>query len=114
MIFDQRNESEVNKFKTNLLSSFKPDRSDHYGIDDRVGLRYSTQVRIDLNPFRKYKLKHNFGDTSDEFCSCGDGIEDSQHYLFDCHWFLDARNTFWTTFPAWLEQIYATLVQLSL
>ena len=50
------------------------------------------QLRVDLNPLRIYKFKHKFADTSDELCSCGDGVEDIQHYLLDCPWFLDVRN----------------------
>ena len=58
-----------------------------------MGLRFLTQLRVDLNPLRKYKFKHNFADTSDEFCSFGDGIDDIYHYLLDCQWYLDMRNS---------------------
>ena len=58
-----------------------------------MGLRFLTQLRVDLNPLRKYKFKHNFADTSDEFCSFGDGIDDIHHYLLDCHGYSDIRNT---------------------
>ncbi len=93
LISDQRNETDINKFKIKLLSSFKPNKCDYYGIDDKVGLRFLTQLRVDLNPLRKYKFKHNFADTSDELCSFGDGIDDIHHYLLDCHWYLDIRNS---------------------
>ena len=52
-----------------------------------------TQLRVDLNPLRKYKFNHNFVDTSDELCSFGDGVEDIYHYLLDCHMFNDIRDT---------------------
>ena len=58
-----------------------------------MGLRFLTQLRVDLNPLRKYKFKHNFADTSDELCSFCDGIDDIHHYLLDCHWYLDIRNS---------------------
>ncbi len=57
-----------------------------------MGLRFLTQLRVDLNPLRKYKYNHNFADTSDEFCLCGFGVEDIYHYLLDCHLFDDIRN----------------------
>ena len=88
----QRNAISVNKFKRKLLYSFKPDKCSNYGIYDRVGLRFLTQLRVDLNPLRKYKFNHNFADTSDELCSYGDGVEDIHHYLLDCHQFVDIRN----------------------
>ena len=89
----QRNETDVNKFKRKILSSFKPNKSDCYGIEDRAGLRFLTQLRVDLNPLRKYKFNHNFADTSNKFCLLGDGIDDIYHYLLDCHWYLEIRNT---------------------
>ena len=89
----QRNETDMNKFKRKLLSSFKPKQCDYYGIDDKVGLRFLTQLRVDLNPLRKYKFNHNFADTSDEFCSFGDGTDDIYHYLLDCHRYFDIRNS---------------------
>ena len=89
----QRNETDINKFKIKLLSSFKPNKCDYYGIDDKVGLRFLTQLRVDLNPLRKYKFKHNFADTSDELCSSCDEIDDIHHYLLDCQRYLDIRKS---------------------
>ena len=89
----QRNETDLNKFKKKILSIFKPNKCDYYGIEDKVGQRFLTQLRVDLNPLRKYKFKHNFADTSDEFCSFGDGTEDIFHYLLDCRRYSDIRNS---------------------
>ena len=58
-----------------------------------MGLRFLTQLRVDLNPLRKYKFNHGFVDTSNELCSAGDGIEDIYDYLLDCLLFVDIRNT---------------------
>ena len=52
-----------------------------------------TQLRVGLNPLRKYQYDHNFADTTDEFCMCGDGVEDLPHYLLDCHHLSLIRNT---------------------
>ena len=61
------------------------------GIDNEGDLWFLKQLRVDLNPLGKYKFKHNFADTNDEFYSLGDGIED--HYLLDCHRYLGIRNS---------------------
>ena len=90
---DQRNANNIDKFKKKLLSSFKPTRSNNFGIIDRLGLRFLTQLRVDLNPLRKYKFNHHFLDTSDELCFAGDGVEDIFHYLLDCHLFDNIRFT---------------------
>ena len=52
-----------------------------------------TQLRVGLNPLRKYKYDHNFADTNDELCKCGDGVEDLLHYFLDCLPFSSIRNT---------------------
>ena len=89
----ERHASNLNRFKTLLLASFKPKRRDYFGVCDIVGLRYLTQLRVDLSPLRKYKYNHNFADTSDEFCLCHDGVEDVSHYLLDCHLLSVLRKT---------------------
>ena len=57
-----------------------------------MGLRFLTQLRVDLNPLRKYKFNHNFFDTSNELCSIDDEVEDIYHYLLDCRMFDDIRH----------------------
>ena len=88
---DQRNAPDINKFKKKILSIYKPQKVSNFGINDRAGLRYLTQLRVDLNPLRKYKFNHNFADTTDELCSFGDGVEDTCHYFLDCHQFVEIR-----------------------
>ena len=66
-------------------------KCNNFGIID-IGLRFLTQLKVDLNPLRKYKFKHSFADTSNERCSSGDGVEDIYHYLLDCSMFDDIRN----------------------
>ena len=58
-----------------------------------MGLRFLTQLRVDLNPLRKYKFHHIFADTCDELCPDGDGIEDIFHYFLDCHRYVCIRIT---------------------
>ena len=93
LTYPQRNAANIDLFKTNLLSSFKPEKKSIYGIADRAGLRFLTQLRVGLNPLRKYKFNHNFADTNDDLCTCGDGVEDVCHYFLDCHPFSLIRST---------------------
>ena len=85
LTYSQRNAPNIDLFKTKLISSFKPIKSENYGIADRAGIRFLTQLRVGLNPFRKYKYDHNFADTNDEFCTCGNGVEDLLHYCTASH-----------------------------
>ena len=60
---------------------------------DKKGLRYLTQLRLDLNPLNNYKFEHHFLDTNDAMCNSNDGIEDAEHFLLNCHDFTRIRNT---------------------
>ena len=88
----QRNAMNIKQFQNIVLSSFKPEKTNNFSINDRMGLRFLTQLRVDLNPLRKYKFERRFLDTTDEYCLCGFGIEDVDHYLLHCHQFIDIRN----------------------
>ena len=55
-----------------------------FGIHDALGLRYLFQLRVNLNPLRSHKRRHNFSDTPFETCECNLGIEDNRQFLFEC------------------------------
>jgi hypothetical protein len=84
---------DATKFKTFILNRIKPQRNEIYGVLDKKGLRYLSQLRLDLNPLKYYKSKHKFLDTDGPVCKCLNGIEDIEHFLLNCHEFTDIRNT---------------------
>ena len=46
-----------------------------------------------LSYLHEHKFRHNFQDTLDPICSCGDGIETTIHNLLHCPNYLDERRT---------------------
>ena len=50
-------------------------------------------MRISLSPFISHKFRHNFADTPSEICSCNQGIEDTNHFLFSCPDYATPRAT---------------------
>ena len=57
--------------------------SEDQGVHDPLGLRYILRVlRVNLNPLRNHKRRHNFADTPSEFCN--EDVEDTSHYMFEC------------------------------
>ena len=80
----QRTSKNIDIFKKRILSLFKPRKNELFGIHDKEGIRRLTQLRVDLNPLKFYKFRHNFLDTNDPLCLLNDGIETCEHFLLDC------------------------------
>ena len=88
---DQRNSKNIYIFKSSLLRIIRPNKTNNFGIDDSISLRYITQLRLELNSLKANKFRHNFNDTDDPFCAENDGIEDTYHFLLVCKRFLNER-----------------------
>ena len=46
-----------------------------------------------LSHLREHKFRHNFQDTLNPICSCGENIETTTHYLLHCSNYLNERMT---------------------
>ena len=57
-------------------------------MHDPLGLWYLFQLRVGLSSLRYHKKRHNFIDTPSDKCLCNQGIEDTNHLLFLCPFFL--------------------------
>ena len=79
--------------KKHINAFFRPQTKNIFGIDDPSGLRYLFQLRISLSPLISHKFRHNFADTPSEICSCNQGIEDTNHFLFSCPDYTTPRAT---------------------
>ena len=79
--------------KTHLLKIIRPQPKSVFGIHDPIGLHYLFQLRVGLSPLRSHKYRHNFRDTPDANCNCRRGIEDEEHFLFECLLFTNHRAT---------------------
>ena len=62
----------------------------HYHYPD--GLKLSTRLRLGSSHLRFHKFKHNFKDTLNPICSCGNA-ETNIHYLLHCLIFSDEKLT---------------------
>ena len=79
--------------KKHINAFFRPQTKNIFGIHDPSGLRYLFQLRISLSPLISHKFRHNFADTPSEICSCNQGIEDTNHFLFSCPDYATPRAT---------------------
>ena len=81
----------LNSIKSHILKLIRPKPKSFYGIHDPIGLHYLFQLRTELSPLRSHKHRHNFRDTPNDICSCHHGIEDNNHFLFECLQFANHR-----------------------
>ena len=70
--------------KGHLVSLIRPEKKSVFNIHDPLHLRYIFQLRLGLSPLRYHKKRHNFSGTPSEICLCGNGKEDTAHFLLLC------------------------------
>ena len=79
--------------KITILSLIRPKKIFFFGIHVPLGLRYLLQLRVGLSSLRYHKKCHNFIDTPSDKCPCNNDIEDTNHFLFPCPFFVAQRAT---------------------
>ena len=80
-----------NILKRHFLSLFRPEKKKIFNIFNPIGIRNIFYLRVGLSPLRSHKKSHGFIDTPSAICSCNDGIDDTNHFLFLCPLFTDQR-----------------------
>ena len=58
-----------------------------------MGLKLLTRLRIGFSHLKEHKFKHNFQDSVDPLCSCGNDIESTVHFFLHCPNFTTQRRT---------------------
>ena len=96
----------INILKDHILSLIRPGKKHYYGIYDPIGLRHLFQLRVGLSSLKYHKKRHNFADTPSDKCSCNHGIEDSNHFLFLCPFYLTQRANLMTRFVTIVNYVH--------
>ena len=58
-----------------------------------MGLKLLRRLRIGFSHLKEHKFKHNFQDSVDPLCSCGNDIESTVHFFLHCPNFTTQRQT---------------------
>ena len=89
-----RNSSNISIFKNALLKFIRPIPSNVFNVNDAVGLKFLTRLRLNLSHLREHKFRHNFKDTINPICSCALlTTESTMHYLLHCPFYSNQRKT---------------------
>ena len=93
----------IGLFKKDITYLIGPKPRQTFGIHDPVGLRYLFQLRVGLSPLKSHKSRHNFADTTNDWCDCHCAPEDVAHFLFFCDRFSLPRSELRTSVSSILE-----------
>ena len=83
---DTKNSTSVSEFKRKLLAMIRPIKNSIFGINDIVGVRHLSKLRLHFSRLNEHRLRQNF-DCLAPVCLCGIANEDSEHFLLHCPFF---------------------------
>ena len=68
-------------FKKHLLNFIRPNCNNVFKINNPLGLKLLTRLRIGFSHLKEHKFQHNFQDSVDPLCSCRIDIELTVHFF---------------------------------
>ena len=78
-------------FKSKVLKFAHLSENSIFLCNNSKGIQLLTRLRLGLSHLRDHKFKHNFQDTHNPICNCGEDIETSCHYLLHCSLYTNER-----------------------
>ena len=82
-----RSSTSLSTFKISLLNLVRPLPNSNTYINNPLGLKLLTRLRLGLSHLREHKFKHNFLDSLNPLCTCGLEVESTAHFFLRCHHF---------------------------
>ena len=67
-----------NVFKSNILKFMQPSSNSLFYCHNLIRIKYITRIRLELSHLHKFK--HNFQDTLNPICDCGNDVESAIHF----------------------------------
>ena len=71
-------------FRKMLLNFTRPIGKSTYKIDDPLGIKLLTRLRLGFSHLSKHKFRHNFADSLNPLCSCSLETECTLHFFLRC------------------------------
>ena len=90
-----RNSESYAIFKKSILRFIRPSENPIFNCHNSGGIKLITRLRLGFSHLREHKFIHNFQDTLNPICSCGENIETTTHNLLHCPNYLNERMTLW-------------------
>ena len=90
---DLRNAKSFLIFRNSFLKIGRPIQNRIYNIQDPMGIKYLTRLRLGLSHLNDHKFRYNFQDCLNLLCPCNLEVESTIHYFLHCHYYNDIRKT---------------------
>ena len=99
----------LSDFKSLYVQLIRPIKKDIFNVHNPDGTKRIFQLRVGLSPLKAHKKSHNFVDTESDTCLCGNGPEDTMHFLLLCPFFSVLRTSLFSN----ISQILGNFADLS-
>ena len=86
-----RNSESLTSFKRNVLKFIRLSKNSIFLCNNPKGIQLLIRLRLGSSHLRDHKFKHNFQDTVNPICNCGEDIETSCHYLLQYSLYTNER-----------------------
>ena len=95
-----RTSESLSSFKSKVVKFIRPSENSIFLCNNPKGIQLLTRLRLGLIHLRDHKFNHNFLDTLNPICNCGEDIKTSCHYLFHCSLYTKERLALLNLFKA--------------
>ena len=75
------------------LKFIRPVQRQMFNINDSVGVKLLTRLRLGFSHFHEHKFRHGFRDILNPLCPCSIEGETTAHYFLRCHFYNANRST---------------------
>ena len=80
-------------FRKHLLSFIRHETNNIFNVHNAKGVKLLTRLRVGVSHLKEHKFRHNFEDTINSLCSCGNFVESTAHFFLHCTHFSNERLT---------------------
>ena len=70
-----------------VLKFIRPAQRKTFNINDSVGVKLLTRLRLGSRHLREHKFRHGFGDILNPLCPCSIEAKTTAHYFLRCHFY---------------------------
>ena len=82
-----RSSASYNLFRNTLLQFIMPAQKKTLNINDSVGVKLLTRLRLGFSHFHEHKFRHGFRDILNPLCPCSIEAETTAHYFLRFHFY---------------------------
>ena len=72
-------------FRNHLLKIIRPVSNPVYSIQNCIGLKLLTRLRLGLSHLNEHRFNHNFQNCINPLCICSLKVESTTHFFLHCH-----------------------------